>query len=283
MSDLEERLRDEFRREAQSYDPSPDLPDRIATRIGRRTQRTQILAAAAVSVAVLGIAAGVVATRNDGGRESIVIDTPNEEETATTEHPSTTTTQSLPTTTTIPPDQTTTTTPEQYNEMGPVLYDEMPLNRHGVWHIYAGKQRIIDAAIVGHIGIGIDAQIWEDFGSSCGVFTMATEKMKFVAWTKDHVPNDDPGQAIIRAIGGSDPAIHTEEGIHPGSTLDEVLATYGQPTRTFDPSDWVGGDDVLVYDDAYGYAYAFRMGDDVVVEVMAGHIETPWEVFEPCA
>lgn len=280
MIDLEEHLRDEFRREAQSLQPSPDLADRIMAGIGRHEQH-RVVAAAAATVGVVGlVAGGLLALRGDGDdHESIVIDTPHE--TATTHQPSTTTTSGLPTTTTIPPEQTTTTTPDEYNATGPLIWDEMPLERHGVGPVYAGDMRIIDAEIAGHVGIGVDPQVWEAFGRSCAVFTMATEKMKFVAWTPGHEPTDDSQQAVIRAIGGSDPAIHTAEGIHPGSSSADVYAAYGQPTRTTGPFAAGDTEDILIYEDAYGYAYGFLIADDVVVDVRSGLI-TGWEVFQPC-
>ena len=283
--DLEQQLRDEIREEADAFEPSPDLERRINRRIDRRTGQARILAAAAISLAVIGVAAVGLAAAGQDERESIdMVDDhdrdPDPERDPTTT-PSTTepterttsTPTTTPTTTSTP--ETTTTLAEEDVDIGPRVGTGTPLHRRGIGPISAGNS-IMWIESEGGYGVSIDPAAWEASGRTCGVFEASVSAHQYRAISREGNPIEDY-QAMIIAIGGSDPTIFTEEGIHPGSTVDEVHVTYGEPT-SIDTN--AAGEQVLVYEQD-GYAYGFRVSGDVVTDVRSGFI-TGFAEFEPC-
>lgn len=56
MADFEDRLRAEVTRHTEEFSPSPDLPERIHTQVGRRSRQRRAVAAGALSVGAAAIA-----------------------------------------------------------------------------------------------------------------------------------------------------------------------------------------------------------------------------------
>jgi hypothetical protein len=283
MPDLIERLHDELTAEAEAFEPSPDLPGRVAERIRHRRQRHQVLAAAALVVVLAAGAGGLVALRGGGSGRVDIADQPSTTTRATTT--SSTTSRSSTTVATTAGTTTSTTTGEAATPSdGDDVVDDQPgfdgsapLSRSGVGPIEAGMT-IAEAESVAGIDLAVDPQVWENLGRSCGTFTTPSSPYQFVAWTPDHVPGE-PEDAVIRAVGGGVAGTATEEGVTVGDGADRVRTVYGEPTAT-DPNETFGGE-VLVYEEG-GFGFGIRITEGVVTDIRSGHI-TGFAEFEPCA
>jgi hypothetical protein len=272
MLDLEQRLRAEIVREAQAFEPSLDLAERVGRRVRRRVRRNRILAAAAATVVVAAVGAGgLVATGDErGGGRTEIGDQPTGGATTTAPAPTTT-----------PPETAPTTLPASVGEPAvPAIDADTPLSRTGIGPIRAGMT-IREAEAAADLHLAIDQGAWEAFGRTCGVFTIEGMDHFFVARTPGLVPSDDVEGAVIDVVGGTiESAARTVDGIGPGSTVAEVTAAYGQPTGS-DPMWGIPGDEILLFESG-GYSYGFRVEQGVVAEVRSGHVVGLGD-FEPCA
>jgi hypothetical protein len=290
MLDLEQRLRDDVTREARAFDPSADLPARVDRRIRQRTRRNRIVAAAAVAVVGVAIGAGsLLATGGEETGRTETVDQPVETtvpETDTTvppdettgpdpetggPEPTTATTAEPPVDTTVPGGEEETPAPT------PAIGSGTPLSRAGIGPIVAGMT-IREAEAAAGVDLAVDPAAWEAFGRTCGVFSIAGTDHLFVARTP--APTDDADAAVIDVVGGRLGTARTEDRIGPGNTVDEVIATYGQPTGTAEMWDRPTGQ-ILLFESS-GYRYGFAVDQGVVLEVRSGHV-TDYADYEPCA
>lgn len=288
MSDLEDRLREDLQREADDFDPSPDLADRVAARIERRTQRKRVLAAAAAVLVVVATAGGVMALRREPDEGGIHMQGEGRDSTTTTEpepEETTTTTAATSTSSTTVPQQripdvaltpsTTTTTAAT-----PTFDPTTPLSPSGIGPVRAGMTIREAEEVLGGFTLGVNMDNWVGYGRSCGTFYLRESEATplFVARTPGLVPSDDPKTAVIDAVQSG----RTAEGITYDSTVDDVRATYGEPSR-IEPDRF--DDDptaqILIYE-RDGYSYGFRVRGRDVVDIASGHV-TGLAEFEPCA
>lgn len=281
MIDLTERLRDELNWEADAFEPSPDLPQRVGQRIRRRRRRNQVLTVAAVAVMALVAAGSLAALQDDPDHGGLVDMADDGGQTGRTTPDETSGTTEV-TTTTVPASSSTTagtsgTQPELPLE--PAFEATTPLSRYGVGPIEAGMT-IPEAEEAAGIDLTVDPAMWEGFGRSCAVFRTPGSPHLFTAWTPDRVPGE-PDDAVIHAVGIDStiaPAV-TVGGVGVGDTVDTIRQTYGEPTRT-DQNETFGGE-VLLYEEGT-VAYGFRITDGVVSELRSGHV-TGFTEFEPCS
>lgn len=263
MSDLEQRLRATFVERSEGFEPSSDLPDRIAARVrGRRIRRRLVaggLAAAAVAVVVGVIATGgddqgtLRTTDHDAGRT-----TTTTEDRSTTSDTTTSTTASSTTTTT-----TSTTTTSPIGTPSDAAIDFMtPLSRQGIGPIAAGMT-VRQAEEAGGVTLVPSAP-----GGS-----EACVEARFEGFDPSPVLLVEPSGAdvrdgVVRAVQAS--VLPTAEGAIVGQSRGELLAALGSPTRTEDASaTWGGGAELLVFE-AGGYAYGAVVVNDQVLGLQSG-------------
>jgi hypothetical protein len=291
MRDLEDRLRDELGRKAQEFDPSPDLSERVAARIDRRSRQHRFLAVAATILvvgAVLGGALSLLPGPDSGGR--VDMSDPARQTTPTTEREPEPTTSTAPeqTTTTLPQrtspevsltpstsSTTTTTAPT------PAIGPDTPLSWWGVGPIRAGMT-IREAEEAAGVAITVHQGTWDFTGGRCATYWIEGDEdmsPSFVAWTPNYEPSDDPKDAVVRATAGG--GMVTEEGVRVGSTIEDVHAVYGQPTSTAPDSPGSPADaQILIYEQD-GYSYGFQVWSGQVQDIRSGHI-TGLAEFDPC-
>lgn len=289
MIDLTERLHDELNREADAFESSSDLPQRVGQRIRRRRRRNQVLTVAAVVVVALAAAGSLAALQDDPDHGGLVDIADDGGQTGRTTLDESTTTAGV-TTTTVPASSTTTVGAEQGTTgstpgtqpelpLEPAFEATTPLSRYGVGPIEAGMT-IPEAEEAAGIDLTVDAAVWEGFGRACGVFRTPGSPHLFVAWTPDFVPGE-PDDAVIQVVGVdlTVAGAVTVGGVGTGDTADAVRLTYGEPTR-IDRLDAFAGE-LLLYEEGT-VAYGFWIIDGVVSDIRSGHV-TGFGDFEPCA
>jgi len=281
MSDFEQRLRDTVAERSEGFEPSADLPDRIAGRVRRRHVRRRLVAGGLVAAAAaVVVVVGVVAT-GDGDEGSIhmsdddkVVTTPDTTRDATTTTggstttapPSTTSSSTTPTTTAT---TTTVAPPPGSSGAGPGSSTDppldpylTPLSRPGIGPIRAGMtlRQAQDAGGVTFVtsapngpGTCLEAR----FQGSEDALVVVVEPA-----------GADPLNGVVRAVQGS--VLGTDEGAMVGQSRAELLAALGSPTRTEVASEPWGADGELLVFEAGGYAYGALVADDLVLGLQSG-------------
>lgn len=285
MSDFEQRLRDTVAERSEGFEPSADLPERIAGRVRRRqVRRRQLVAGGLVAAAAaVVVVVGLVATGGDDEGSIRMSDDDKVVTTSDTTRDATTTTGGS--TTTAPPATSsssttstttaTTTTPATTPASGgtpdppgssgsPTALDPYltPLNRPGVGPIRAGMtlRQAQDAAGVTFVtsapngpGTCLEAR----FQGSEDALVVVVEPA-----------GADPLNGVVRAVQGS--VLGTDEGAMVGQSRAELLAALGSPTRTEVASEPWGPDGQLLVFAAGGYAYGALVADDMVLGLQSG-------------
>lgn len=116
MSDLEGRLRAEVTRRTDEFSPSPDLPEHIHKRVGKRRRQRQ-LQTVALSIAVVAVAVPALLLVRPSDESGTQVTAPDE-------FPNNTTTESSPTTTSE--DTPTTSAPETTEDEAPETTESAP-------------------------------------------------------------------------------------------------------------------------------------------------------------
>jgi len=262
--DFEQRLRTTVTRRSESFDPSPDLPDRIDARVGHHRRRRQLVTGGLVSMAAATVAvvALVGLDRNDDDPIRMTDD-----DGSVVTRPDGTTTPSTPTpstpTTTSPADTSTTSTtgaPPETPGFDP-LSTFTSLSRSGIGPITAGMtlrevQEAAQVTVTPSAGGGATcAEALLDGFVSSPILVVEPS-------------GADPLDGIVRAVGSS--VLPSDEGAMVGQSRAELLASLGQPTRTEDASADIGfAGDLLVFE-AGGYAYGALVVDDLVLGLQSG-------------
>jgi hypothetical protein len=180
----------------------------------------------------------------------------------TTEGPGTTaTTEAPPTTappTSAPPD---TRPPPTTVPSGGGVDGSTPLSRSGIGPIRAGMT-LREAQAASGNSLAPDDPLAPE--STCGTASVAGTDL-WLLLTRDSAA--DPLDSVIRSVQGGR---STVEGIRFGSTVDDLAAAYGQPTRSYEYL-YETGAQVHVYE-AGGYAYSATVhADGTVFELESGH------------
>jgi len=238
VAELEDRLRETVARQSLDYEPSADLPERIAARVRGRRRRTRLTAAGAVAAAVIVVAAVLAVEGSDRGRVR--------------------TGDSVTTVTTTSSSSTTVAEPSPAPS-GPAISFMTPLNPRGIGPITAGMT-VRDAQAAARMAITPGTSSGCSTGTLAGVDPSPVLVIEPVS--------GDPLDGIVRAVGAS--VTPTAEGAQLGQTRAELLAALGQPTRVeAGPALWQPDGQLLVFESG-GYAYGAVVVDDQVLDLVSG-------------
>jgi hypothetical protein len=260
MSDLEQRLRDAVVRRSWGFEPAPDLPDRIVSRVGHRARVRRLAATtAAAAAAAVVVIVSLVATRgHDEG--SMWATTPGEEAPAPTgrDRETATSTSSTTSVTDVPG----TRLPADPVSPVPGLDILTGLSRQGLGPITAGMtlrsaQEVAGVAITPEPG-----------GTARGCAEARIEGFEGIVLVVEPPGAEaDAMDGVVRAVSGS--VLPTAEGAQVGQYRNELLAALGPPTRTEDSSVFGGGAQFLVFESG-GFAYGALVVNDMVLGLQSG-------------
>jgi hypothetical protein len=253
MSDLDARLRAAVTERSAGFEPSPDLLDRIDTRVRRRRRVRGLVSGTLVTAAAAAVVLVIALVGPQRGDEGTMWSTDNGDPT-TTRGPTTveeSTTSSSASTTPGPP-------------VGAAVDALTSQARHGIGPIQAGMtvRQAQEAAGVTIVATG------EGSGSCVEARIDGTGEPFIVFLVEPAGPGADLLDGVVRAVSGS--VLPTEEGIQVGQLRSELIDAVGQPTRIEDgePSAGFPGD-LLIYE-ADGFAYGVFVADDMVLNLQSG-------------
>ena len=252
MSDLESRLRDEALRRSLDYQPSPELPDRIAARVDRRRRVRRLQVASTALAAAAAVVAAIVLVIPDAEQGSVRV-------------------EDGPTVTTAPePSETPPTTLERARTGGTVerpvspssqITFLTPLSRHGIGPITAGMTLREAQAASGVAVTPVDG------AADC--FEAHIEGLEdMVELVVEPAASGDPMDGVVRAVAGA--VAPTAEGASVGQMRDDLVAALGSPTDSQPaPWPWGSGDELLLFE-ADGFAYGALVSDGMVLGLQSG-------------
>jgi hypothetical protein len=275
MSDLEDRLRVAVARQSATYRHAPDLPDRILDRVARRRRAHRRRVGAAVTALAAAAVAVVFLVRLPAQHEGTTWSTDDgpsatEPDAATgppATPPGTASGGAASATSTAKdpggaPDRGGADTTAVPADAGaPTVTMLTPLSRAGLGPIVAGMTVRAAQEAAG-------VTITPDVGGGTGTCVEARiEGIDDTVLLVEPSAGSDPLDGTVRAVVGG---VTTEEGFVLGSSRDELIATYGQPTRTESRSPPYTAGAELLFFEADGVAYGVLVFDDLVTGLQSG-------------
>ena len=267
MSDLERQLREAVTERSHAFQPSPDLPGRIVTRVERRRRVRQLAAGAAVAAAAVAVVVAVSWSGGLASREGTQWSTDGRAPVSTvpgtgpaTTSSGTPTTVSETTSSTTSSTSVTPTVPRDSAAVGPLT----PLSRSGIGPVTAGMtlRAAQDAA-------GTTITPLDPTRNDCIDATLGGDGSEIMIVVEPpDAAGADPLDGVVRAVFGS--VVPSEDGAMVGQSRAEIIATLGQPTSTIDVSSTYGaGGEVLLFE-AGGFAYGAFVAADIVIGLQSG-------------
>lgn len=252
MSDLDARLRAAVTERSASFEPSPDLPDRIDTRVRDRRRVRGLLSGTLVTAAAAAVVVVIALVGPQRGDEGTMWSTDAGD--TTTRGPTAVEQSTTSSSASSTPD------PPRGAAVGPLT----PQARHGIGPIRAGMtvRQAQEAAGVTIVATG------EGSGSCVEARIDGTGEPFIVFLVEPAGPGADLLDGVVRAVSGS--VGPTAEGIQVGQLRSELIDAVGEPTRIEDgePSAGFPGD-LLIYE-ADGFAYGVFVADDMVLNLQSG-------------
>jgi hypothetical protein len=275
VSDLEDRLRVAVARQSATYRHAPDLPDRILDRVARRRRAHRRRVGTAVTALTAAAVVVVFLVRLPAQHEGSTWST-DESPSATEPGAGTGPPATPPGTASAGPAAAPSTTkdPGRAPDRGdadataapadpgtPAVDILTPLSRAGLGPIVAGMT-VRAAQEAAGVALTLD-------GGATG--TCAEALIEGVDGTvllvEPRGPGSDPLDGTVRAVVGG---VMTEEGFIVGSSRDELIATYGQPTRIESRAPPYTDGAELLFFEADGVAYGALVFDDLVTGMQSG-------------